>query len=122
MSTEEIIDYVSKHPSGRVKVAVADIDGVLRGKYISTEKFLSVTRSDLGFCDVIFGWDMADQAYDNTSYTGWHTGYPDAKVRLSLNSFRKIPWENDLPFFLGEFVDTTGNALAICPRQLLQKI
>lgn len=122
MSTQEIIDYVSKHPSGRVKVAVADIDGVLRGKYISTEKFLAVAQTDLAFCDVIFGWDMADQAYDNTSYTGWHTGYPDAKVKLSLNSFRKIPWENNLPFFLGEFVDATGNALSICPRQLLQKI
>jgi glutamine synthetase len=88
MSNEEILDYVSKHPSGRVKVAVADIDGVLRGKYISSEKFLSVAKSELGFCAVIFGWDMADQAYDNSSYTGWHTGYPDAKVKLSLNSFR----------------------------------
>jgi glutamine synthetase len=71
---------------------------------------------------VIFGWDMADQAYDNNSFTGWHSGYPDAKVKLSINSFRKIPWEDDLPFFLGEFVDATGNALDICPRQLLQKI
>ena len=122
MSNEEIFDYVSKHPSGRVKVAVADIDGVLRGKYISSEKFLSVAKSELGFCAVIFGWDMADQAYDNTSYTGWHTGYPDAKVKLSLSSFRKIPWENDLPFFLGEFIDDAGNPLEVCPRQLLQKI
>ena len=122
MSNEEIFDYVRKHPSGRVKVAVADIDGVLRGKYISSEKFLSVAKSELGFCAVIFGWDMADQAYDNASYTGWHTGYPDAKVKLSLSSFRKIPWENDLPFFLGEFIDDDGNPLEICPRQLLQKI
>ena len=122
MSNEEILDYVSKHPSGRVKVAVADIDGVLRGKYISSEKFLSVAKNELGFCAVIFGWDMADQAYDNSSYTGWHTGYPDAKVKLSINSFRKIPWENDLPFFLGEFIDEAGNPLEICPRQLLQKI
>ena len=122
MSNEEIFDYVSKHPSGRVKVAVADIDGVLRGKYISSEKFLSVAKSELGFCAVIFGWDMADQAYDNASYTGWHTGYPDAKVKLSISSFRKIPWENDLPFFLGEFIDDDGNPLEICPRQLLQKI
>ncbi len=122
MSTEQIIEYVSKHPSGRVKVAITDIDGVLRGKYISSEKFLSVVNGNLGFCDVIFGWDMADQAYDNNSFTGWHSGYPDAKVKLSINSFRKIPWENDLPFFLGEFVDATGNALDICPRQLLQKI
>ncbi len=122
MSTEQIIEYVSKHPSGRVKVAITDIDGVLRGKYISSEKFLSVVNGNLGFCDVIFGWDMADQAYDNNSFTGWHSGYPDAKVKLSINSFRKIPWENDLPFFLGEFVDASGNAHEICPRQLLQKI
>jgi len=99
MSHEEIFSDVSNHPSGRVKVAVTDIDGVLRGKYISSEKFLSVAQSNLGFCDVIFGWDMTDHAYDNNSFTGWHSGYPDAKVRLSLESFRKIPWENGLPFF-----------------------
>ena len=122
MNNEEIIAYVSSHPAGRVKVAVADIDGVLRGKYISVEKFLSSATSNLGFCDVIFGWDMNDLAYDNTSYTGWHTGYPDAKVQLSMSSFRKIPWENGIPFFLGEFIDGAGNPLAICPRQLLQKI
>ena len=68
MSYEEIFNYVSNHPSGRVKVAVADIDGVLRGKYISVEKFLSVAQSNLGFCDVIFGWDMTDQAYDNSHF------------------------------------------------------
>ncbi len=122
MSQASILEYVRNHPSGRVKVAVVDIDGILRGKYISAEKFLSVAESDMGFCDVIFGWDMADQAYDNTTYTGWHTGYPDAKVKIDLNSFRKIPWENGVPFFLGEFIDGNGNALAICPRQLLQKI
>jgi glutamine synthetase len=122
MSNEEIFAYVSNHPSGRVKIAVTDIDGVLRGKYISNEKFLSVAQSDMGFCTVIFGWDMADEAYDNASFTGWHTGYPDAKVKINLGSFRKIPWENDLPFFLGEFIKDTGEALEICPRQLIQTI
>jgi glutamine synthetase len=122
MSNQAVFEYVRNHPSGRVKIAVADIDGVLRGKYISSEKFLSVAQSHLGFCDVIFGWDMADVAYDNGTYTGWHSGYPDAKVQIDLNSFRKIPWENGTPFFLGEFIDAAGNPLAICPRQLLQKL
>ena len=54
MTNEEIINYVSTHQSGRVKVAVADIDGVLRGKYISSEKFSSIIKSDMGFCDVVF--------------------------------------------------------------------
>jgi glutamine synthetase len=122
MNTKEILQYVKDHPSGKVKIAFTDIDGILRGKYISSEKFLSVIDNGMGFCDVIFGWDAGDVVYDNVKFTGWHTGYPDAPAVIDINTFRKIPWENDVPFFLGEFVDAKGNPSAICPRQLLKKI
>ena len=119
MNQTQIIEYVNAHPSGKVKLAIADIDGVLRGKYISKQKFMSVIEGELGFCDVVFGWDMADVCYDNTTFTGWHSGYPDAKAKLDLTTFRKIPWENDVPFFLGEFIE---NAAEVCPRTLLKRI
>lgn len=122
MTIPEILAYVKKHPSGKVKVAVADIDGVLRGKYIAADKFASVIEGRLGFCDVTFGWDMGDVAYDNVKYTGWHTGYPDAQVQLDPATFRKIPWENDVPFFLGDFVDEQHRPAYTCPRQLLRKV
>jgi len=122
MTTQEILAYVKQHPSGKVKVAVTDIDGVLRGKYIAAEKFNSVAEGRLGFCDVTFGWDMGDAAYDNVKFTGWHTGYPDALVKLDLSTFRKIPWENDTPFFLGDFVNEQDVAGYTCPRQLLRKV
>jgi glutamine synthetase len=122
MDKKAIIDYVKKHPSGKVKVAISDIDGILRGKYISVEKFLSVIEGQTGFCDVVFGWDANDSAYDNATYTGWHTGYPDAPVNIDINTFRKIPWENGVPFFLGELLDDQGNASYVCPRQLVKKI
>src|SRR6476661_4106917 len=122
MDADQIIQYVKNHPSGRVKIAYSDIDGILRGKYLSTEKFLNALENNTSFCDVIFGWDAADVAYDNIKYTGWHTGYPDAPARIDLASFRKIPWENDLPFFLGELVDESGNPCSVCPRQLLKKV
>jgi glutamine synthetase len=122
ISTTDILDYVSRHPSGRVKIAVADIDGILRGKYVSAEKFATIIEGRLGFCDVTFGWDMGDVAYDNGKFTGWHTGYPDALVRIDPSTFRKIPWENDTPFFLGDFVDAQGAPAYTCPRQLLQKV
>ncbi|TKK69416.1 glutamine synthetase [Ilyomonas limi] len=122
MTKNEIIQYVKDHPSQRVKIAFTDIDGILRGKYISTEKFLSVIESGMGFCDVIFGWDAGDVAYDNAQYTGWHTGYPDAPARIDITTFRKIPWEADLPFFLGELIDKDGNPCYVCPRQLLKKV
>src|SRR5258706_4405856 len=121
MTSRSIIDYVKSHASGKVKIAYSDIDGILRGKYISTEKFLSVVDGGTTFCDVIFGWDSNDTAYDNTSFTGWHSGYPDAPARLDLNTFRKIPWENDLPFFLGELTDDSGKPSHVCSRQLLKK-
>jgi glutamine synthetase len=122
MTSKQIIELVKNHPAGKVKIAITDIDGVLRGKYISTEKFLSVAEDSLGFCDVVFGWDMSDMAYDNIDYTGWHTGYPDAKARIDLSTFRQIPWENGQPFFLADFVSSDNKALPICPRQLLKKI
>lgn len=122
MTTEEILAYVKQHPSGKVKVAVADIDGVLRGKYIAADKFASMVEGRLGFCDVTFGWDMGDVAYDNVKFTGWHTGYPDAQVKLDLNTFRKIPWENDVPFFLGDFINDRNEPAYTCPRQLLRKV
>jgi glutamine synthetase len=121
MDIKEILPYVKNHSSGKVKIAIADIDGILRGKYISTEKFLSIAKADTSFCDVIFGWDSADAAYDNVSYTGWHTGYPDAAARLDLSSFRKIPWENGVPFFLGELVQKENGPI-VCPRLLLKKV
>ena len=122
MTTQEIIDYVKGHPSGKVKIAFTDIDGILRGKYVAVEKFLSVVQDGTSFCDVIFGWDAADSAYDNVQFTGWHTGYPDAPARIDLQTFRKIPWENQLPFFLGNVSDENNAQNSVCPRQLLMNI
>jgi glutamine synthetase len=122
MNTQQIFKYVKNHPSGKVKIAYVDIDGVLRGKYISAEKFLSFSNGETTFCDVIFGWDANDVAYDNGKYTGWHTGYPDAPARIDFSTFRKIPWENGIPFFLGEIIDAKKKPAFVCPRQLLKKV
>ena len=102
-----------------VKVGVFDMDGVLRGKYMSRAKFFSALESGFGFCDVVLGWDSDDQLYDNVTYTGWHTGYPDAPVRVIPDSCRSLPFEGDMLFFLGEF---TNRAEAICPRGTLRRV
>ncbi len=102
-----------------VKVGVFDIDGIMRGKYMSREKFLSALESGFGFCDVVLGWDCQDQLYDNVKYTGWHTGYPDAPVRVLPESCRPLPFEDGGLFFLGEFAPP---AETICPRALLRRV
>ncbi|PHS22569.1 MAG: glutamine synthetase [Robiginitomaculum sp.] len=102
-----------------IKLAVTDIDGVLRGKYISRDKFLSLNGGKLGFCDVILGWDSNDILYENGAYTGWHTAYPDAEIQLIYESCREAPFEDNVLFFLAEFV---GHAAAICPRNALARV
>jgi glutamine synthetase len=71
---------------------------------------------------VIFGWDAADVLYDKPGVTGWHTGYPDSPASIDLSTFRTIPWENDIPFFLGELNAKDGGPSPVCPRQLIKKV
>jgi len=118
----DIITELQSSGASKVKVAVTDIDGILRGKYLHIDKFLSAVNSGFGFCNVVLGWDSSDVCYDNVKYTGWHTGYPDAKALLDLSTFRRVPWDNNVPFFLGEFVNDDNGPLLVCPRQLLKKI
>ena len=74
---------------------VFDVDGVLRGKYISKAKFFSALESGFGFCDVVLGWDSNDQLYDNVTFTGWHTAYPDAAGAASAGDLRGFPFEGE---------------------------
>ncbi|KAK3079130.1 hypothetical protein LTS18_005666 [Coniosporium uncinatum] len=106
-----------------VKVAGIDVDGVLRGKLMAKKKFLSIAKDGFGFCSVIFGWDMHDQTYvRELKVSNKENGYRDLIAVPDLRSFRRIPWENNVPFFLISFFDPDTNAsLSACPRSLLQR-
>lgn len=116
---KDVLQRLNQLNASHVKVAVTDIDGILRGKYLSRQKFASALENGFGFCDVVLGWDSNDQLYDNVHYTGWHTAYPDAWVRVLPETGRLIPFEDDTYFFLCEF---TGKAEPICPRGLLRRL
>ena len=104
-----------------VKVGVHDIDGILRGKYMHIDKFISALEGGMGFCDVVLGWDTNDQLYDNVTYTGWHTGYPDAhgahrcrrRCREIATGARQCCCSSR------EFAD---RAEELCPRGVLRRV
>src|SRR5258708_15238846 len=117
-----IVEQLRQSTIGKVKVACSDIDGVLRGKYIHRDKFFSAVESGFGFCDVVFGWDMMDHCYDNTKLTGWQHGFPDALARIDLDTYRTVPWDGGVPFFLGNFVTHDGKPHPLCPRHVLKPV
>lgn len=106
-----------------VKLAGVDVDGVLRGKLVSKKKFLSIAKTGFGFCSVIFGWDMHDQTYfKELKISNKENGYRDVIAIPDLSSFRRIPWEDNVPFFLVSFYDPdTEEPLSACPRSLLKR-
>ena len=106
---DAVLKRLSSEGIRRIKLAVTDIDGVLRGKYVSLEKF-GASYSSLGICDVIFGWDIGDVLYDNSKYTGWHTGYPDTQARVDCSTLRTIPWEPGTALFLMDLFTKSGRA------------
>lgn len=110
---------VEERGLSHVKVGVFDADGVLRGKYMGRDKFFSALSGGFGFCDVVLGWDSNDQLYDNVKFTGWHTAYPDAAVRVLPETCRAVPFEEGMLLFLAEFA---APAEEICPRGVLRRV
>jgi glutamine synthetase len=106
----------------KVKVAGVDVDGILRGKLMSKKKFLSIAEAGFGFCSVIFGWDMHDMTYvKELKISNSENGYRDLIAVPDLSSFRRIPWEDNVPFFLVSFHDPdTNEPVCACPRGLLK--
>jgi glutamine synthetase len=124
LSIDHILHELGNTDADRVRLGGIDIDGVLRGKYVSIEKFESALRGGLGFCDVIFGWDSHDKLYEGVgvTITGWHTGYPDLQATIDPASFRRVPWDRGVPFFLLDFANEDGSPYAASPRQLLKSV
>ncbi|KAI1766713.1 putative glutamine synthetase [Hypoxylon sp. FL1150] len=105
----------------KVKLAGVDVDGMLRGKLVSKKKFLSIAKEGFGFCSVIFGWDMHDRLYDQElKISNKQNGYRDLIAVPDLNSFRRIPWEDNIPFFLVSFFDDDSKPVCADPRGLLK--
>ena len=105
----------------KVKLAGLDVDGILRGKVVSKKKFLSVATEGFGFCSVVFGWDMHDQTYQRElKISNAANGYHDIIAVPDLATYRRIPWEDNIPFFLVSFLDPDSREpLCACPRGLL---
>lgn len=122
MDATALRDEFQQRGITKVRLGGFDVDGVLRGKFVSLDKFWSAVEKGFGFCDVIFGWDIGDQLYDNAKVTGWASGYPDALARIDLDTFRVFPSEPDTAIFLVDFQTPKGKPHPACPRSLLKRI
>lgn len=119
--TKENVKDVLAHDL-KVRVAGVDCDGILRGKIMAKDKFLASVESGFAMSSAIFGWDMHDAMYTTeTSITSAQDGYSDFIAVPDLASYRRLPLEEDTPFFLIDFV-ARGEPVPACGRSLLRSL
>ena len=125
-SLDEVFQGYAERGARAAMLGLADIDGVLRGKFVSLDKLKSLLGHGGSFCDCVFGWDVEDELYEHApdaswqGVTGWDTGFPDTDYRLLTGTERRLPG-SEAPFFLGEFASDAGDHPA-CPRSLLRRV
>lgn len=79
-------------------------------------------RRELNVNDLHSGWDIHDAVYSRELLiSNKANGYRDVIAIIDLSSFRRIPWENNVPFFLVSFLDPdTKKPLCVDPRGVLK--
>ena len=68
------------------------------------------------------GWDIHDTVYSRElGISNKQNGYRDVLAKIDLSTYRRIPWDNNVPFFLVSYLDpVTQLPLYADPRSLLQ--
>jgi glutamine synthetase len=82
-----------------VRLEIPDIDGLLRGKWVSTPKFIQSMRKGIGISNIILGYDISDVPYaplspndDSELLPTWKLGpYADIYMVPNLGTLRKLP-------------------------------
>ncbi len=96
LSLPELLHQLTARHTEKVKVAITDIDGVLRGKVISFDKFGSITKG--------FGFAMSCSAgmpAIGPMIVALRDSIPAIQIPQAVidpTTFRQVPWDG-LPFF-----------------------
>ena len=72
---------------------------------------------------ILSGWDIHDAVYSRELLiSNRANGYRDILAAIDISTYRRIPWENDVPFFLVSFFDPdTKEPICADPRGVLKR-
>ena len=118
---DDLRKLIDERDVDHVTVALPDMQGLLRGKYMARGKFIGALDHGFGMPPVIFALDPTDVILDVPGLSDEFTGFPDATVEVIPQTVREIPWE---PIHRNLFVMVSHGAQgsAFCPRALYSKI
>ncbi|GAC1401209.1 MAG: glutamine synthetase [Ktedonobacteraceae bacterium] len=102
-----------------VKVGAADVEGVYRGKRVAGKFFLDSLSDGFAQCDVLFGWDIAENVLPNLKFSNWERGFADIVMKPDLATFAPVPWEENVYSCICDLWSEHGERVTISPRYIL---
>lgn len=122
MDIKAVEGLLHEHKVRSVRIGGADLDGVYRGKRVSSEQFLRGLEEGFPQCDVLFGWDIQDEVIGSLPFSNWEIGFGDVIMRPDLSTFAIVPWEEGNASVICDFYTEAGEPLPIAPRFVLRRV
>jgi len=105
-----------------IKIGAADIEGVFRGKRVAARYFLDALEDGFAQCDVLFGWDIAENVLPDLRFSNWERGFADIVMKPDLETFAIVPWETNVASCICDLWTEQGTEVNIAPRTILQRL
>jgi glutamine synthetase len=105
-----------------IKVGAPDIEGVYRGKRVASRFFLDSLADGFAQCDVLFGWDIAENVLPNLTFSNWARGFADIAMKPDLATFAPVPWEENVASCICDLWTEHGEPVTISPRHVLSTL
>ena len=125
MDKSDVERLMADHGIETVKIGTPDMDGVYRGKRLVAKQFLDgLCGAGFAQCDVIFGWDIAEEiiAHPPLAVGSADGGFADVLLRPDLDTFRIVPWEPATAAVVCDVYDEHGELVAVSPRTALRRL
>src|SRR3989440_10701260 len=105
-----------------IKIGAADIEGVYRGKRVAAKHFLDSLEDGFAQCDVLFGWDIAENVLPNLKVSNWERGFADIVMKPDLSTFAQVPWEENAASCICDLWSEHGDPVSVSPRYVLNNV
>ncbi len=122
METADIKKLADEGKMEFVKIGAPDMEGVWRGKRVASKFFLNSLEDGFAQCDVLFGWDIAENVLPNLQFSNWERGFADIVMKPDLSTFRQVPWEENVYSCICDLWTEHGETVNIAPRYVLGKL
>jgi glutamine synthetase len=125
MQQADVERLIAEHRVETVKIGTPDMDGVYRGKRVAAKQFVDgLAGRGFAQCDVIFGWDIAEEiiAEPPLAIGSADGGFADVFMRPDLDTLRIVPWEPATAAAVCDVYDEHGDLVAVSPRSALRRV